>query len=171
MGFSRQEYWSGMPLPYSTPKEMFCETKEEPHLLTTLTLLNSLGKQAEHSREKSYRVYVAILKWMARVLYPLLSTSLSLFLYRHFSLSASLSLAELSFLRSFTSDCPFLWFHPPAFLSFTLPLVPTQAYGKDLIQRKGPKKSLWASKCLWKYFWNVHTVTDISYIACGWIHS
>lgn len=92
-------------------------------------------------------------------------------LYLHFSLSVSVSSwANFPLFSLFLRVHPFLWFHSPAFLSFILPLISTQACRKTSFKWKGPNKSLQASKCLWKNFLNVHIVTDISYTVCGLIH-
>lgn len=89
--------------------------------------MNSIGAVRTYEKEK-VTLYITQIQINAR--YPSLSISLSVFwLYLYFSLPVSLSLVELVHC-SFTFWLSFSMFHPHVFLSFTLPLVSTQACGK-----------------------------------------
>lgn len=104
-------------------------------------------------------------------MYSSLSISFSFFwLYFCISVSQPLYLVELVFLHSFTFWLSFSMI-PSSYFSFLHFASGFQTgIWENLIHWKGPNKSLRASKCLWKYFLNVHIVTDISHILCEWIH-
>ena len=61
MGFARQEYWSGLPLP--SPYRQFNEYKRTPsnvidHLLTSITFRELLkSRKSKHSSQKPGMVY------------------------------------------------------------------------------------------------------------------
>lgn len=86
------------------------------------------------------------------------------------SVCQPLCLVELVFLCSFTFWLSFSMIPSSSFSLLHFAFGFHTGMWENLIQWKGSNKSLQASKCLWKNFLNVHIVTDISYIVCGWIH-
>lgn len=83
------------------------------------------------------------------------------------SVCQPLSLVELvpsffHFLTVLFYDFILLFFSPSLCLWFP------HRHVENLIQWKGPNKSLQASKCLWKYFLNAHIITDY-FIYCMWM--